>query len=289
MCILCAKHEELRQVIELFDGRFERQRANSVGEALYKVNGIRSLLVATCNDMGHLPAAVRTAQIVQNHAPRVVIFVGTAASLNPKKVQVGDVVIPKLAISRYYDKVSESGQADYTDRAADSSFQEYLFERENVLVAEVRTIKPSDEALTMVADFDVNGQTLAAGEMGDIEIGGAKISLRNPKVHDDIDILSCGMVVDSLSYRDFLTKLMNLQYRKAQAIDMESYGFFSALEALRKSEVGSVTHGIMVRGISDYAGRKQQLETLPGRWKETSVRNAASVAADLVGRIARSF
>jgi nucleoside phosphorylase len=237
--------------------------------------------------MGHLAAAVRTAQIIQQSAPRVILFVGTAASLKPERVQIGDVVIPKLAVSRYYDKVSERGQADYQARAAEAGFKEYLFGTDNALVADLRTSGPSDEALGMIAHLQIDKVRLDGGDSGEISLGGHAIKLRKPKVHDDVDILSCGMVVDSVSYRDFLSSIVRQNARKAHVIDMESYGFFNVLEALRRSGVGHPTHGIMIRGISDYAGRKQQSEQLPNGWKECSVRNAAAAAADLVFEIAR--
>lgn len=117
-------------------------------------------------------------------------------------------------------------------------------------------------------------------------MGGQSIALRQPKVLDDLDIFSCGMVVDSVSYRTFLTDLADQTMRKAAIIDMESYGFFGAISATKATGVGTVCEGIMVRGVSDYAGRKQQTEQIPGNWKALAVKNAATVAAELVKQIA---
>jgi nucleoside phosphorylase len=96
------------------------------------------------------------------------------------------------------------------------------------------------------------------------------------------------MVVDSVSYREFLTGRGLGHARKAEVIDMESFGFFKVLEALSKTGVGHSTQGIMIRGISDYAGRKQQSEQLPAGWKESAVRNAAHAAADLIRELVDS-
>ena len=46
--------------------------------------------------------------------------------------------------------------------------------------------------------------------------------------------------------------------------------------------MGSDTEGVMIRGVSDYAGRKQQTETKPDDWKSVCVANAAIVAAQII-------
>ncbi|MBS0626026.1 MAG: hypothetical protein JSS32_08255 [Verrucomicrobia bacterium] len=90
------------------------------------------------------------------------------------------------------------------------------------------------------------------------------------------------MVVNSEAYRTFLAKQSP---RKGLVIDMESFGFFKVIDdLLRQSD--SVSQGIMIRGISDYAGRKETTELGKTAWKTVAVRNAAKVAASAIKQLA---
>lgn len=289
--IICAKSEELRQVIDVFDERKlskvrGRHRADQVYEVPSKDGAVLRVVVTTCNAMGHMTAAIRTAQIVMAHQPQIVMFLGTAASLVPEEIQVGDVVVPKMAINRFYDKISELGQKDYEKRTARGSFKERFF-GDNALIAEMAMANCSETALGAMASIKPKDIKFEVGSEGEITIDSVSHKLRTPKLVEDVDILSCGMLVDSVSYRNFLKQAAEEHYsRKVGIIDMESHGFFTALDALKRQPPGTLAEGLMIRGISDYAGRKQQLETVPSDWKNLSVRNAASVAYTLMMKLA---
>lgn len=296
-CVICAKSEELQQVMEIFDQQFERKRGRFKSDQLYvvptksgtsaaNVPGEYTILATTCVGMGHMNAAIRTAQVINNNQPGILLFVGTAATLKPSEIQIGDVVIPRKAINRFYEKVSEKGQDDYEQRIALVDFKETFFENSNALISDIATINCSPEALSTVASIPFTQVALEHGQLGKVKIANEEFQLRQPKIFDDVDIFSCGMVVDSVSYRTFLTSMVHASMRKVGIIDMESYGFFNAIEAGRDGGVGSNCAGIMIRGISDYAGRKQQTETLPDDWKKKAVRNAAIVASSLISRVA---
>lgn len=289
LCLICAKAEELRVVIETFRKSWKMVPGERTSDRIFEVPtpvGPKPVLVATCTGMGHLNAAVRTTQIISLYQPGVLMFVGTAASMRPTEVQVGDVVIPKKAISRIYEKISQKGQADYEDRIAGGNFKEIFFD-DNALISDVETVSCSGDALGVIAsvpigDIKLNGVAPGAP----LTIAGEQITLRNPKVADDLDIFSCGMVVDSTSYRTFLNAIAHANMRKAAVIDMESFGFFSAIAATRNIGAGSVCEGIMIRGVSDYAGRKQQSENLPVDLKRAAMENAAIVAQRFVQQLA---
>jgi nucleoside phosphorylase len=287
-CVLCAKSEEAAAVLDVFDDRFTRPTARRVdSDHIFEVPSAeqaRRVMVATCEGMGHVDAAVRTAEILAVNRPSVMVFVGTAASLRPEEIQLGDVVVPRKALYRSYEKISQSGQKDYESRIKRSDFRETFFD-DNALIAEMNTLRLTGGANNIVADLSrkTRSLTLEKGSGTEVVIGGETYSLREPKVHVDVDIISCGMVVDSISYRDFLIEVREGHSRKADVIDMESYGFFQALATAKKR---GGCEGLMVRGISDYAGRKQQTEaskteSRPQEWKEKAVRNAALVVAEL--------
>ena len=60
----------------------------------------------------------------------------------------------------------------------------------------------------------------------------------------------------------------------------------SAIEAAQTMNVDFNCSGLMIRGISDYAGRKRDTETRPDGWKDKAVRNAAIVTGALMKKLA---
>lgn len=216
--IICAKPEELRQFNQEFeDSGFVKVRGDRRLDQVYEIPGGKSssngegkaepdrVIVTSCSLMGHMSAAIRTLQVLNAHQPEVIIFSGTAASMRPKEIQVGDVVVPRKAINRYYDKISEKGQDDYEKLAKGDGFKEYFFET-NAMVAETVIEVCSDDALAAMSAINTKKANLASGgEEVEIDVAGIKIKLRAPKVVEDVDVFSCGMVVDSISYRTFLS------------------------------------------------------------------------------------
>jgi nucleoside phosphorylase len=293
-CVLCAKEGELTEVIKVFNDHFEARRGDYSADRVYAVPtrtgtgaagepGMQTIFATTCVGMGHTAAAVRTAQVIKIHQPGVIIFLGTAAALRPHEIQLGDVVIPKKAILRVYDKVSEKCPKEVAQLAAEG-FREMFFGN-NALHSDIDTASCSPEALAAMATIPVSEINLEQGTQASIVLGGETIQLRAPKIVKDVDIFSCGMVVDSISYRTFLTTMADSSMRKVGIIDMESYGFFHAL-AGSMNGAGVFSTGLMIRGISDYAGRKKDTEKLPTDWRSASVRNAARVAQKLISVLA---
>lgn len=290
-CVLCARPDEAADVLDIFEKKFKREpRGDRFGDNVFIVPGAdndRRVMVSSCERMGHVDAAARTAQIVARNRPGLIIFVGTAASLKPGKIQVGDVVVPQKSVYRRYEKISEKGQADYESRVKRENFREKFFD-DNALITETDAVQMTGDENNIVAELKRSSRnvSLECGTGSEIAIDGQRYKLREPRVHVDVDILSCGMVVDSITYRDFLVERSDDIVRKTDVIDMESYGFFKALQLTKDIYT---CKGLMVRGISDYAGRKQQLEAgLEGRpegWKETGVRNAALVVAELLASL----
>jgi nucleoside phosphorylase len=285
-CIICAKPEELAQVLRVFEGNFKKVKGQRLTDHVFVVGNYKVKLTA-CSVMGNMHAAVRTAQVILSSHPQIVFFVGTAASLIPSEIQLGDVVVPRKAVSRIYEKVSELGQRDYENRAKRQEFEEFSIQTsKNALIADLETRNCSEDGLNAFAALDINDVKLETGSEGNITIGGQTFALRAPRVHQDIDIFSCGMVVDSVSYREMIARITDQNFRKASAIDMESLGFFRAIEAAQTMDVGFKCDGLMIRGISDYAGRKRETEARPDGWKDKAVRNAAIVTGDLMKKLA---
>lgn len=286
LAVLCAKSEELAAVQKVFRTKYTPKRDDEdLAEQIFEIETpdrtIR-LVARTCGKMGHMAAAFHTAGLVSQYKPSFVFFVGTAASLDPKRIQLGDVVVPRKAIHRVYDKITEEGSADFDARVSECGGREKFF-GENVLCVDSDTIEVSEKmqgALSGV-DYDAVKSRLERGNATEIVLGGEKFELRDPEVHLDDDIFSCGMVVDSITYRQYIQELAATSYRKARTIDMESYGFYSAIQIANRTGYNGC-EGVMIRGISDYAGRKGETEERPVDWKSKSVMNAALVVDQII-------
>jgi nucleoside phosphorylase len=282
--VLTAKAEELRDVKVIFDAAFKRldRGGDAEKQTVYLIPGRprspeRRLLATTCDAMGSLHAAVRTAQLVGRYTPSLMLFVGTAASLRPGKVRLGDVIVPETAWMRIYDKIVEAPQQAYQDAVARQNFRERFF-NDHVLLATSFSEDLSQAARDYVSDVDFSAVEATLDD-ADLPAPWASELKRKPRVIDDTGIANCGMVVNSETYRDFLLETAD---RKIDAIDMESYGFFKALRDLNRT----ATAGLMIRGISDYAGRKEGVELGPTKWKQIANKNAARVALAMVRGIA---
>lgn len=284
LAVLCAKSEELAQLQTVFREEFTRKSGERVVDQIYKFDtpsGPKELIAMTCGEMGHTAAAIQTARLIVQHQPKVIFFVGTAASLSPTEVQLGDVLVPRKAVHRMYDKISEKGQKDFESRMNGEGPKEVFLE-DNILCADTVVSQVSPDMLGALSGVQLDPKELKRGETTEIRLEDQTIELRDPKILQDEDVFSCGMVVDSLSYRKFINGIADSNYRKLKIIDMESHGFYSAIDHAKKSGVGSDTEGLMIRGVSDYAGRKQQTEDKPGDWKSVCVANAAIVTAQII-------
>ena len=287
--ILCAKQEELAAVVGVMRNikEFELKTGDRPFEVIFEAKtdrGTKRIILKTCGSMGHTSAAISTASIIADHSPVCIFFVGTAASVNPSKIQLGDVVIPRKTIYRMYEKISQKGQSDYETRVERGKTQEY-FLGDSMLIGDAKTVELSRDMQAVLATVDLADTNLLSGTLGSIFVGGSETNLRLSKVHLDEDVITCGMVVDSLSYRDFLNDIALDVARKAAVIDMESYGFYFAIASAKMTPLGSSTDGVMIRGISDYAGRKQQTEVRPEDWKKVSVENAAIIVARIISSV----
>jgi nucleoside phosphorylase len=289
--VICATKEELDSVVAIFNGKFTRGRGRHHLDIVFSVprdsTQKLSIYVTTCVNMGNMDAAIRTAEVIISHQPFALFFIGTAASMDPEKVKIGDVVIPQKAVMRIYEKISEEGQTDYKRKSAKEGFEEYFF-RNNALIAETRIVNCSPDALSAFAGIPIKNLSLQeVPPLQEVPQSGSEPKdRRKPTIHQDVHIFNCGMVVDSVSYCNFIRSLVDDNMRKVGAIDMESVGFYSAVEAARKTGVGNFTVGLMIRGISDYATGKEQLEKLRVDYKSICVRNAAVVAAELISGLA---
>lgn len=285
IAILCAKSEELMCVQKVLRDQFIKivDNENPIDQ-LFDVPGAERnirLLVRTCGSMGHLSAAIHTSRLISQFQPKIIFFVGTAASLDPNQLQLADVIIPRKAVHRVYDKISEKGQKDYERRCVDDKFEERFYGA-NILCVQTDTREVSAEIQGLLTGVNYDQISLERGKADQIELNGENYPFRTPKIHYDEDIFSYGMVVDSISYREFIQRHADLSNRKISAIDMESYGFYTAIDLAKTSGLGTDCEGIMIRGISDYAGRKQQNEGRPDDWKQKSVVNAALVTAKII-------
>lgn len=281
ICMIAAKPEESRSFDKVLGARYPSSpTATGTVFQLGKRQGKAITLFSTaCSAMGNVHAATKTAQVIATHFPSTVFFVGTTGSLRPDQLRLGDVIIPSSAFYRIYDKIVESGEADYNNHA-DKDFKEHFFET-CALLPMMRTQDLERARALRTVNFPALEASLNDGLLPSAPEGQLA---RKPKIVDDLLIATCGMLVNSETYRKFFTSKVD---RKVAAIDMESYGFFRVLAELQRA--GSSIEGIMVRGVSDYAGKKEAAERGTTDWKQIANENAAIVVVEIIESILKTF
>ena len=293
-CLITATDAELRGLTKVLDEYFpDRPRKPINNYATWIVGrheeGPTTLIATRLQDMGGLHAAIRTAQIITNLNPSLVLFVGTAASMSPRKARLGDVVIPHHCYAYFYRKVVDERQPDYKEKKADPNFNEFLFEDNSsaLLYTPFKNNFDADSAVftTLIPDDieleDHSDPAVWPEWLKEIH------PERPPKIDYEFGIATCGMLVNSEKFRGVLESKAGY---KAPIIDMESFGFFEAVEALKKSKNSREArplHGIMIRGVSDYAVNKDDTEGVGGEWKRIAIANASRVACELIRAIDR--
>ncbi|MBS0625208.1 MAG: hypothetical protein JSS32_04085, partial [Verrucomicrobia bacterium] len=195
-CIITAKSDELREVKSVLKTAFRREDDDPLsGRAVYIVKErprqpTLTLLATTCSAMGNVYAATKTAQIISLHNPSVLFFVGTAASLDPGTVRLGDVIVPNGYGYRFYDKIVEKGQKDFEKAVADKDFKERFF-GDNVLLTDYFTHSLPGSAPDLISDVDFkSGVMLDDGDLAqewqdELKKGS---SMRTPKVETDVQM-----------------------------------------------------------------------------------------------------
>ncbi|WP_162225112.1 hypothetical protein [Erythrobacter sp. SG61-1L] len=277
--ILVALPEEFNSVIEVFSEyltpgpKGSSERFGIIDRSDAEIEGKFS--IRHCKAMANTWSAAATAAILAEYEPDVLIFIGIAASLQPKHVRLGDVVIADGLRSRAFQKI-----CDLADAQDDPSYAEYDKKFAlRVQSPDLPSISPRTRQLVQKSAKSLKCD-LSSPEIEDIilnNVPGSKgSSNRSCKVHCE-QIFSWDLVLDSVSYRDGILKSEG----KAYALDMESLGFYSVVEEC--ASVGRfITDAIVFRGISDYAAFKAPSGAATHDWRKVAVQNAARSALEFL-------
>lgn len=268
-------------------------------------------------DMGNIRTINRIAPILHVTRPNCVFLVGIAGSFDPNFLIFGDVLISSRVKYLYPDKVkpldhsseyfiSPGSEADgkipvdpYC-KFSSSSFFRYradCYQRSH-------SMKKINEYLT---HLKTNGlpESLLSAENHVRSLKSLELPIRPPKVVEAC-IFGSDMVIDCEHYIDFIKKsnddVNSFYYRKkaeitqnmddvreadrrvnwfksdVAAVDMESYGFFTYIEAM--NAINQINMAFAIRGISDLAAKKNK--TGGKVIREIAGRNAANVTADFL-------
>ena len=283
--LLCAKADEKTVITGVVPKYFTRTQSVAGGYPTFKLPAEdagmeENLILADCGEMANVSSASRTGYLLAKFNPGLIIFLGTAGSLKPEQCQVGDVVVPTLGVvTKYYDKLEDAGRGIFgfgverPNNVADLGAltrdrHKYLLRKQE------RNLDLTGEGRAYISEAASNrtgGNTLASGLKKFVATS------RSPEVHKDTMIFSWDMVLGSEHYRSLLERQIN---SKAFAVDMESYGFLSAVEQFQAPPVERAISSIVVRGISDICGDKRSSGS-DGR-NEVATENAAHVACRII-------
>lgn len=241
-----------------------------------------------CSDMGNVASAINTAQVIVQHEPSLVIFSGIAGSLNSKKYRIGDVFFPRFVRTRYFQKL-KSYSGDYM-RLGAAERAEMLEQVSGQLLAFDKTISVTDTArnlLSHVSNQDLN-RILQTAEIPEDWSKSHGLLGRRTQVVDEEYSFCWDKVLSNQKYIDAVRSLLG---NTATIVDMESYGFLSALEKLRGSAKGTnnslkryATNGIIIRSVSDYAEYKDLSDSDP-KWRDLGLSNMAIATRYVIEKV----
>lgn len=272
-------------------------------------NGIVFLI----RGMGNVKAAAFVGSVFAvDEPPLHAVLVGISGSLNAETAKIGDVVLS--AHVKFYspDKI-RSLSSDYLI-LTDQQVEEICNTSNPLSISELRA-----PGQLVVDGRDVVHISSFYRYLRDKKFDSQSDNLVNQYLHKNKSkietelqstglstvtvmsgaILGSNMVIDSgdfVSYLSNKNKYDSTDYYKLNtpdefiarsnwdnseliAVDMESYGFFSALESFRSE--ASAVNGVAVRGISDLAAGKTESDVLSkGETRKIAAANAMIVAID---------
>ncbi len=219
VAILTAIDVERRAVCEAFGfGKLHRTRRAGRwywrGQLSLEDGSALEVVVAQPADMGQVEAATLTKDVLHNWKPRTALLVGIAASTDPEKVQLGDVVVGKSVWYYEHGKVTPQGT------------------------------KPQPEMMQADAGF-LNHFTGLNGWDGEVGVERPDGSESKPKIHQGV-IASGEKVIADEAVRNEIAS----GHRKIIAIAMEDYGFSRAISQSDERVRHLVVRGICDEGSS---------------------------------------
>lgn len=281
--LLSAKPEEKARLTNVVGQYFTKSKSVLDGYPTYELEAATAgrrehLVVADCGEMANVSAASRTGLLAARFSPNLIVFIGTGGSLRPEKCKVGDVVVPTLgATTKYYDKLNDADWRLWSWEKPQQSADLGGYTKDGRHYRLSR--KTKEFPLTGVGRDYVSQALSGAAKAQRLDFDLAKLSAAgaDPEVHVDAQVFSWDMVLASDHYRKLLLDQID---RKVSVVDMESFGFLSALTQFQIPPVNKLISSVIVRGISDICGNKDT-SSADGR-NNIATDNAAHVACRIV-------
>ncbi|MCP5433056.1 MAG: hypothetical protein H6923_07270 [Alphaproteobacteria bacterium] len=271
---------------------------------------IVTVYLKVIGDHGNLRTATRMAQTLIDVDPYFCLLVGIGGAMEPpgnRTLGLEDVVISTRVKTLYPDKVKrrDASKEDYAPGLPIQLDQEKKFLTDSFFRFRRDAIQWQDSTFLLDGYLKhLNGGTAAPLSLYPVTpdtVNGLDLTQQNPKPKvAQGTIFSSEMVIDSDEYIDYLIR-KNLSDASDYYVqkdgknhprqgwfsstipvaDMESLGFFEMIGNL-KGRI-TTTHAVSVRGISDFASQKQNLdETTFDKVREKAVANAITVALDML-------
>lgn len=203
-----------------------------------------TIAVKTTRRKGNLSAAIEISTLLERFKPSFAFLCGIAGNINPLKNSLGDVIISDSCNYQRYTRMSEGRKLEKSVDHA-SVVSDRMF---NIFNREFN--RSSSFELPGDAKFEF-GKLFCWDMVLDCEISRAEI------VAEDRDV---------------------------RAVEMESAGFISAVEAYNQSRRVSVG-SLVFRGLSDPASSKAGSDADPRNFREIAARNASKALLHLLNQL----
>jgi len=229
--------------------------------------------VVDCAEMGNVASSINTAYFMARYRPSLMIFSGIAGSMNSTWFRIGDVIIPKKVRTRYFQKLKTF--VEEYETLPDNEKIELLSHIKGRLHPNTETVEVSQRAKRLLSHLNVKTMT---PELETLQLPPEWLTAhpglltRRVEASAHEEIFCWDKVLSNTAYVTYLRKELG---NAASAVDMESYGFLRTINKLNEVDPRSVTDGIVVRAISDYAEYKDLSDDNDLRWRNLAKRNMA--------------
>jgi nucleoside phosphorylase len=226
-----------------------------------------SVVILSVGRMTEAPVQSAVEAAVRTWRPSTVILIGIAGSLEPNKVNLGDVIVPRKVFGYTEAKVQSVGGIEKIE------YRHTGHVLDCYLSADARAVKFKHDALWRaacrkagLADVSLNPRLLEPP------------GINGPRLHiDNNDCIASGNIV--VASKSFAKHVRDVLGETVKAVEMEAKGMCEALAKVRPAPPA-----LVIRGISDYADEdKSALEKdFKDGWRRYAAQNAARFMREMI-------
>lgn len=250
------------------------------------------VVAAAMGSMGQAQSGTFTSEAILRWHPRHILLLGICGSVVGKKLPMGDVMVPEEIRGFDTGEVNDSDDGPrYTFRPTGHAPSLSLLDSARALTLDDSNLKSwRSDVVKLTAERksvmppDPGPVTLPPEPHASSGAKKRKLTWR-PNLHvGEKQILASGNFV--LKSKELAELLKSTIDSRISAVEMEAKGLFDAVRIYAERITGKAPSVLVIRGVSDYAGRDKALvdEQTGGLWRQRAAQGAALFAAHFISR-----